>query len=67
VGGLFLLLILQLLAANPIVFPGGPVAPVVDVVLIARSTVSLFLVSLIAGYVPAWITTREDILSAIRG
>jgi putative ABC transport system permease protein len=67
VGGVFLLLILQLLAANPIVFPGGPVAPVVDVVLIARSTMSLFLVSLIAGYVPAWITTREDILSAIRG
>ncbi|OPX74582.1 MAG: FtsX-like permease family protein [Methanoregulaceae archaeon PtaU1.Bin059] len=66
-GGVFLLLILQLLAANPIVFPGGPVAPVVDLPLIVRSTMSLFIVSLIAGYVPAWITTREDILSAIRG
>lgn len=66
-GGFFLLLILQLLAANPIVFPGGPVAPVVDLPLIVRSTMSLFIVSLIAGYVPAWITTREDILSAIRG
>ena len=67
VGGFFLLLILQLLAANPIVFPGGPVAPVVDSMLIIRSTLSLLVVSLIAGYVPAWITTREDILSAIRG
>ena len=67
VGCFFLLLILQLLAANPIVFPGGPVAPVVDAMLIVRSTLSLLVVSLIAGYVPAWITTKEDILSAIRG
>ncbi|MCE5298154.1 MAG: FtsX-like permease family protein [Methanoregulaceae archaeon] len=63
----FLVLILQLLAANPIVFPGGPVAPVVDAMLILRSTMSLLAVSLIAGYIPAWITTREDILTAIRG
>ena len=67
VGSGFLLLILQLLAVNPIVFPGGPVAPVVDPVLIVRSTLSLLVVSLIAGYIPAWITTKEDILSAIRG
>ena len=33
----FLAVILQLLAANPIVFPGGPVAPVVDAMLIVRS------------------------------
>jgi len=63
----FLAVILQLLAANPIVFPGGPVAPVVDAMLIFRSMVSLLVVSLIAGYVPAWLTTREDILTAIRG
>lgn len=67
IGCLFLSLILQLLAANPIVFPGGPVAPVVDSMLIIRSMISLLVVSLIAGYVPAWITTKEDILSAIRG
>jgi putative ABC transport system permease protein len=67
VGSGFLLLILQLLAVNPIVFPGGPVAPVVDLTLVLRSTLGLLLVSLIAGYVPAWITTKEDILSAIRG
>ena len=66
-GCAFLLLILQLLAANPIVFPGGPVTPVVDAMLIARSIASLLAVSLVAGYFPAWITTREEILSAIRG
>jgi len=63
----FLVLILQLLAANPIVFPGGPVAPVVNAMLILRSVLSLLAVSLVAGYIPAWITTREDILTAIRG
>ena len=67
IGLLFLYLILQVLAVYPIVFPGGAVAPVVDPPLIARSTLSLFFVSLIAGYIPAWMTTREDILSAIRG
>ena len=67
IGLLFLYLILQVLAVYPIVFPGGAVAPVVDPPLIARSTMSLFFVSLIAGYIPAWMTTREDILSAIRG
>jgi putative ABC transport system permease protein len=66
-GGIFLSLILALLATNPIVFPGGPVAPVVDPMLIVRSIISLLIVSIIAGYVPAWITTKEDILSAIRG
>ena len=67
IGCFFLLLILQLLAASPIAFPGGAVTPVVDSMLIIRSTLSLLAVSLIAGYVPAWITTKEDILSAIRG
>jgi putative ABC transport system permease protein len=67
IGFFFLYLILQVLAVYPIVFPGGAVAPVVDPPLIARSTMSLFFVSLIAGYIPAWMTTREDILSAIRG
>lgn len=62
-----LLVILKVLEANPLVFPGGPVAPVVDAALVARSLASLFTVALVAGYVPAWMTTREDILSAIRG
>jgi ABC-type antimicrobial peptide transport system permease subunit len=35
--------------------------------LLLRATASLFIVSLIAGFLPSWLTTREDILSAIRG
>jgi putative ABC transport system permease protein len=66
-GGVLLLLVLQYLTASPLVFPGGPVAPVLDTFLVLRAIASLLAVSLIAGYVPSWLTTNEDILSAIRG
>jgi putative ABC transport system permease protein len=55
------------LSANPLVFPGGPVIPRVEADLVLQSIVSLFAVSAIAGYIPAWKTAREDILDAIRG
>lgn len=66
-GCALLLLVLQYLSANPLVFPGGPVAPLLETGLVIRSIVSLFCVSLIAGFVPSWLTTREEILTAIRG
>jgi putative ABC transport system permease protein len=55
------------LTAYPLVFPGGPVYPVVEASAILRSIASLFAVSLPAGYIPAWRIAREDILTAIRG
>lgn len=55
------------LTAYPLVFPGGPVYPDVEASAILRSIASLFAVSLVAGYIPAWRIAREDILSAIRG
>lgn len=55
------------LTANPLIFPGGEVRPVFGAWIIARSILGLFGVSLVAGYVPAWLTTREEILDAIRG
>ena len=68
VSGLILLLaVLQYLAVNPLVFPGGPVAPLLETGLVIRSIASLFVVALIAGFVPSWLTTREEILAAIRG
>lgn len=66
-GCALLFLLLQYLTASPLVFPGGPVAPVLETMLVLRAIGSLFIVSLIAGFLPAWLTTREDILSAIRG
>jgi putative ABC transport system permease protein len=67
VGCVLLFAVLQYLTASPLVFPGGPVAPVLETMLVVRAIMSLLIVSLIAGYVPSWLTTREDILSAIRG
>ncbi|WP_292393825.1 MULTISPECIES: ABC transporter permease [unclassified Methanoculleus] len=55
------------LTAYPLVFPGGPVYPVVETSAVLRSIASLFAVSVLAGYIPAWQVAREDILSAIRG
>ena len=55
------------LTAYPLVFPGGPVYPVVEVPAILQSVASLFAVSVAAGYIPAWQIAREDILAAIRG
>ena len=55
------------LTTYPLVFPGGPVYPVVEASAILRSIASLFVVSVVAGYIPAWQIAREDILSAIRG
>ncbi|MDD1674169.1 MAG: FtsX-like permease family protein [Methanomicrobiales archaeon] len=59
--------VVSYLTAYPLVFPGGPVYPVVELNDILRSIASLFVVSVIAGYIPAWRTVREDILTAIRG
>ena len=55
------------LTAYPLVFPGGPVYPDVEVSSILQSIASLFAVSIVAGYIPAWLIAREEILSAIRG
>jgi len=55
------------LTAYPLVFPGGPVYPVVEASAVLWSVASLFAVSLPAGYIPEWRIAREDILTAIRG
>lgn len=66
-GFALLLAVLQYLSVYPLVFPGGPVAPLLESGLVLRSIASLIVVSLIAGFVPSYLTTREEILSAIRG
>ncbi|HOT95401.1 MAG TPA: FtsX-like permease family protein [Methanoregulaceae archaeon] len=66
-GGMLLIAVLQYLAVNPLIFPGGPVQPALETGLIAQSVLSLYIVSVLAGYLPSWLTTREEILDAIRG
>jgi len=66
--GLAILSVLvYLLNLYPLRIPGGPIYPAIEAEQVLQSMVSLFLVSVVAGFVPAWRTASEDILSAIRG
>lgn len=67
VGLLMLGGMVQPLTADPLRFPGGPVYPAVEAAQIVQSMAGLFIVSVVAGYAPAWRTASEEILSAIRG
>lgn|GEM_PF-1754057 len=42
-------------------------APALEPGLVVQSVASLYATSLIAGYLPSWLTTHEEILDAIRG
>ncbi len=52
---------------NPMEFPDGDVSPVLDLLSVVQSAIILFVASLIAGYLPAWNTAKQGILSAMRG
>jgi putative ABC transport system permease protein len=52
--------------ANPLVFPDGELVPRFDPAALVENAAWLFAVSLVAGFVPAWRITRENILSAMK-
>ncbi len=60
-------LLVMYLNINPLIFPGGAVYPVVEPGPFIRSTISLYLVSIISGFIPSYNTANEPILEAIRG
>ncbi|MFA4860609.1 ABC transporter permease [Methanoregula sp.] len=67
-GLMLFLLQTQAMTANPVRFPSmGVVTPVVSLSLITSGILDLLVVSFIAGYIPAWTTTREEILDGMRG
>jgi putative ABC transport system permease protein len=51
----------------PIVFPDGDIRPAFTIADIVSNAVLLFIASAIAGFIPAWMIAREDILTAMRG
>ncbi|NLD57954.1 MAG: ABC transporter permease [Methanomicrobiales archaeon] len=51
----------------PIVFPDGDIRPAFTIADIVSNAVLLFIASAIAGFIPAWMIARQDILSAMRG
>jgi putative ABC transport system permease protein len=55
------------LTMNPLRFPIGDVPPLIDPERILGSIITLVIVSLIGGYIPAWKTATEEILDAMRG
>lgn len=55
------------MTANPMEFPDGDVSPVLDLFSVLQSAAILFVASVIAGYLPAWNTAKQGILSAMRG
>jgi len=66
-GSFFLLFLGYYLKTNPIDFPMGEVSPIITVGLISKSAISLIMISLIGGFLPAWRTTRHSILDLIGG
>jgi putative ABC transport system permease protein len=54
-------------AVYPIVFPDGDIRPAFTLADIVTNAVLLFFSSAIAGFIPAWLIAREDILTAMRG
>ncbi|MBT3395083.1 ABC transporter permease [archaeon] len=52
---------------NPIPFPMGEVSPIITFPLLAKSSISLLLISLIGGFLPSWQTARQSILDSIWG
>ncbi len=71
IGIIFGLLILfamdRYFAVYPIVFPDGDIRPAFTIADIVTNAVLLFIASAIAGFIPAWLIAREDILTAMRG
>ena len=55
------------LTVDPLIFPGCAVYPVVEPLPIIRSILSIYIVSLISGFVPSYRIANEPILDAIRG
>ncbi|MFA5331710.1 MAG: FtsX-like permease family protein [Methanoregula sp.] len=66
-GILMLSAIAYVLTIHQIKFPMGYITPVISLTGLCMSIISLYLVSLVSGYIPAWQVSKEEILDAMRG
>jgi len=67
IGFLISQLLMVYFSVHPLEFPDGNVVPVFEYTTMIENTALLFAASAIAGYIPAWRITRQNILDAIRG
>jgi putative ABC transport system permease protein len=66
-GVILILGLVGYLTAHPMEFPDGNVSPVINWMSMVQAAVTLFIASLISGYIPAWNTVKQEILEAMRG
>lgn len=70
--GIFLGILLNqvlvtLLTIYPLDMPDGAISPVLDFGAIIQAAVTLFVASIISGYIPAWNMAKLEILEAMKG
>ncbi len=58
--------LISLMNIYPLHFPEGDIVPYVTPLELLTNSLYLFIVSAIAGYIPAWRVASEDILTAMR-
>lgn len=68
VGVLLLVILVAYFTANPIqFFESMYLAPKIDYMVVLQGALSLIFASLVAGFIPSWLVTRQPILDAIWG
>ncbi len=64
-GSIVLFGVIFYLTQNPMEFATLKLVPVVEIKVVVESIISLLVSSIIAGFIPAWLVTKEPILKAI--
>lgn len=60
-------LLLTVMTIYPLEIPEGVIVPLLRPDTVIQAGLTLFGVSILAGYVPAWLTTKLEILDAMKG
>jgi putative ABC transport system permease protein len=59
--------LVTLMTIYPLEIPEGVIVPLLEPETVVQAGLTLFMVSIMAGYIPAWLTTRLEILDAMKG
>ena len=59
--------LVTLMTIYPLEIPEGVIVPLLEPGTVVQAGLTLFVVSILAGYIPAWLTTRLEILDAMKG
>ena len=59
--------LVTLMTIYPLEIPEGVIVPLLEPGTVFQAGLTLFVVSILAGYIPAWLTSRLEILDAMKG